>query len=189
MVGGGCASAVAHYVGVLYPDGTYAGDNEFRFYGYDIAGFEDVARARGEHGQFVDFDTYAVADESRMVAVPHEVFLHSGVGCHSGSKVVEVGGFCARTCGIGYGAADVGRELVGGFRFFRDGSAGYVAARHVGHVAGVVAVDVDHHGYSGPDDSAVGAHGQRRVQTFAAHGKVVGRRGVGVLARKHIAHV
>ena len=41
----------------------------------------------------------------------------------------------------------------------------------------------------GLDNGAVGADRKRRMQPGAAHGKIVGRRGVGIIAGEHIAHI
>ena len=181
----GCGAA--HKVCVLHAYGSDAGQNEFGLEGYGVSGSEDIARARGYYRQLVDFYAHAVPYEARVAAVPHEVFLHSGLACHFKGAVVEVGGGGSGSHHAGQSGAYVGREAVRFFHFRRHGSGGE-AAGHVGHIAGVVSVHVHHNRQSGTDYSAVGADRQRRIQSGAAHGEVVGRRGIGVVAGEHIAH-
>lgn len=67
-----------YYVGVLYAYGSHVRNHEFRFESYDVMLLDDVSASRGNYRQLVDLNAYAVADESRMLTVPHIIWFEVG---------------------------------------------------------------------------------------------------------------
>ena len=108
-----------------------------------------------------------------MAAVAHKVVAHAGLLCHGEGLCVEVAGLCPGQHHRSQGLANVGRQPAGAPCFLTN-MVDIVHARHIGHIAGIVAVDIDHHRQPWLDERAVGSDRQRRVEASATHGKIIG---------------
>ena len=85
-----------------------------------------------------------MAHEACFLPVAHEILMQPGFTRHFFGFLVERLGFSAGTSQFGEPSADGYRTLMG-----FAGEIAYffyiVRARHVGHVAGIIAVNIHHH--------------------------------------------
>ena len=129
-----------------------------------------------------------MAYESRFLTVPHEISFESGLACHGLGCRIQAACLHARACVGLHPVADLYRALMSLFGKFAC-ALGHECASHVGHISGIIAVDVNHHGVARAYDRAVAPYRQRRVEPLASHREVVWGRRIGIFSHEHIAHV